>query len=114
MKNLLETSVKIFIVIAILYLVFNSFFNTSIDQEYKKSIDSLNTNIQMLEKKQDSLNQDIKNYQTEITKVDNTIQTIKNQKTIVKEYYHEKIISIDGFSRSDIDTFFTNRYGYNN
>jgi len=113
MKNILNIIIKVLLVLAILYLVFNTFTNTGINQEYKKSIDSLNNHIISLEKKQDSLNEDIKGYKTEITKVDNSIQTIKNQKTIVKEYYHEKIISIDGFSRSDIDTFFANRYGYN-
>jgi len=113
MKNILNIIIKVLLVLAILYLVFSTFTNTGIDQEYKKSIDSLNNHIVSLEKKQDSLNEDIKGYKTEITKVDNSIQTIKNQKTVVKEYYHEKIISIDGFSRSDIDTFFANRYGYN-
>lgn len=87
--------------------------STKIDNTYLNKIDSLNSHLVSLEKKQDSLNQDIRGYKTQIQEVDNSIQTIKNQKTVVKEYYHEKIISIDGFSRNDIDTFFANRYGYN-
>ena len=50
-------------------------------------------------------------YNEEIKEVDIAISRIKNEKTIIKEFYHEKIISVDTFNMSDIDKFFTNRYG---
>jgi hypothetical protein len=110
----MSKTISIVLVIGLIIGVLIYFLPSSkIDKEYLNKIDSLNTHISTLEKKQDSLNQDIKSYKTQITEVDDHIQTIKNQKTVVKEYYHEKIISVDGFSRSDIDTFFANRYGYN-
>lgn len=116
-KRLMKTKygniLLIVVVLAVLYLVINSFFGTSVDQEYLKTIDSLNNNILKIEQRQDSLSQDIKNFETQVNNIDSKIQTIKNQKTIIKEYFHEKIISVDGFSRNDIDSFFANRYGYN-
>jgi peptidoglycan hydrolase CwlO-like protein len=111
MKNFLSTTLKVLIVLAIAYLVYSSFTGISINQDYKKSIDSLNTHIQSLEKKQDSLNKDIEGYQTKIDGIDSSINTIKTQKNTVKEYYHEKIIAIDNFNHYDIDTFFARRYG---
>lgn len=112
MKFKIQNVLMITVVIAVLYLVVNSFFGTSVDQEYLKTIDSLNNNILKIEKRQDSLSKDIKNFESQVNNIDTKIQTIKNQKTIIKEYFHEKIISVDGFSRSDIDSFFANRYGY--
>ena len=79
--------------------------------ESKGIIDSLNNHIIEVQKKQDSLTQDIVKYNEEIKEVDKVISNIKNEKTIIKEFYHEKIISVDTFNMSDIDKFFTNRYG---
>jgi vacuolar-type H+-ATPase subunit I/STV1 len=79
--------------------------------ESKAIIDSLNNHIIEVQKKQDSLTQNIVKYNEEIKEVDKVISNIKNEKTIIKEFYHEKIISVDTFNMSDIDKFFTNRYG---
>ena len=87
------------------------FPSSKIDKEYLNKIDSLNTHISTLEKKQDSLNKDIEEYQTKINGIDSSIHTIKIQKNTIKEYFHEKIIAIDNFNHYDIDTFFARRYG---
>jgi len=110
----LVTILKICLVVFLVYwLVFVLTSGVKISEEYKNKIDSLNTHIEIVQKKQDSLSQNIIKYNSEIEKVDKIISNIKNEKTIIKEYYHEKIISVDTFNSSDIDKFFSNRYGYN-
>lgn len=107
-----DSVIKIVILVILVYLVITTFTSTGVDKEYLKSIDSLNNNIKSVEKKQESLTQDIKNFELQVSDIDNKINSIKNQKTIIKEYFHEKIISVDGFSRNEIDSFFSKRYGY--
>jgi len=57
---------------------------------------------------------DLKNkielYDSKIDSIDNNISNIKNEKIIIKEFYHEKINSIDTFNSGQLDTFFTDRY----
>jgi hypothetical protein len=78
--------------------------------ESKAKIDSLNNNIKKYEEENKKIDSVITQYNHEIERVNNNITRIKNEKTIVKEIYHEKIISIDTFNRSQIDEFFSNRY----
>ena len=111
MKNFLETIVKIILVLGIIYLIYSNFSNVSIDNNYKNVIDSIDTHIRSLERKQDSLNTDIEKFNHEIDSVDVSISKIKNEKTIIKEIYHEKIISVDSYNNNDIDSFFADRYG---
>ena len=42
--------------------------------------------------------------------VDNNINQLDAQKTIIKEIYHEKINSISNYNDAQIDSFFTDRY----
>jgi vacuolar-type H+-ATPase subunit I/STV1 len=79
--------------------------------ESKAKIDSLNANIIKYEDKNKKIDTMISVYNTEIRKIENMISNIKQEKTIIKEFYHETIISIDTFSRSQIDSFFAKRYG---
>ena len=39
-------------------------------------------------------------------------QTKIIEKTIIKEYYHEKINSVDKLTIAELDSFFANRYNY--
>jgi vacuolar-type H+-ATPase subunit I/STV1 len=79
--------------------------------ESKAKIDSLNANIIKYEDKNKKIDTMISVYNTEIRKIENMISNIKQEKTIIKEFYHETIISIDTFSGSQIDSFFAKRYG---
>jgi hypothetical protein len=58
------------------------------------------------------LENDIDYYNQKITEIDEDIDRVKNQKTIIKEYYHEKINSVDKLTVSELDSFFANRYNY--
>lgn len=80
--------------------------------ESKQSIDSLNVKIKEIEKKQDSLSNSILEYKEEINLLDEHITTIKSQKTIIKEIYHEEIKRVNNYTDHELDSFFTVRYGY--
>jgi septal ring factor EnvC (AmiA/AmiB activator) len=61
-------------------------------------------------KQQLELKETIKTYETKIDSLDRNIGKIKNEKIIIKEFYHEKIKSIDTLSNTQLDSFFTDRY----
>ena len=73
-------------------------------------IDSLNVIIHNMYKEQELLDNKIDAINKEIGEVDNSIGKIKNQKTIVKEIYHEKINSVSNFTEPELDSFFSDRY----
>lgn len=78
--------------------------------EYKKQLDSLNIVIRQLHNDNLKLETKINGFEFQIEEVDSNISTIKTQKTIVKEIYHEKISNVDRLTIPEIDSFFTNRY----
>lgn len=80
--------------------------------ESKQAIDSLNTHIQVIEDAQKELDGKIEEYGQEINQVENRIAEIKSQKTTIKEIYHERISSVNSYSDQQLDSFFTERYGY--
>jgi len=86
--------------------------SVKMSEESKAKIDSLNANIKRYEEENKKLDSAIVKYTEQISKIDSAIYNIKKQKTIIKEFYHEKIISVDTFSRSQVDDFFTKRYGH--
>jgi prefoldin subunit 5 len=77
-----------------------------------EKLDSLNVSINKLETQNEYLEGRISDFNAQINAVDNNIQNIKGQKTIIKEYYHEKISNIDKLTDAELDSFFTNRYQY--
>jgi vacuolar-type H+-ATPase subunit I/STV1 len=79
------------------------------DRIYNK-IDSLNHNIDSLTKQNKKLDSAIANYTNQIDTLDSNINKIKNQKTIIKEIYHETITNVDNYNGSQLDSFFSKRY----
>ena len=111
-KSNFWTILKILLVIFLVYwLMFVLTPSVKMSAESKAKIDSLNANIIKYEDKNKKIDTMISVYNTEIRKIENMISNIKQEKTIIKEFYHETIISIDTFSRSQIDSFFAKRYG---
>ena len=117
MKNFITTNFK-----TIVFLTFGIFIvcwlmvvitpSVKMSAESQAKIDSLNKNIMRYEEENKKLDSAIVKYTEQISKIDSAIYNIKKQKTIIKEFYHEKIISVDTFSRSQVDDFFTKRYGH--
>ena len=104
-------------IIGVLFLIYWLMFvltpSVKMSAESKAKIDSLNANIKKYEEENKKIDTAIAAYNTEIHKIDNIINNIKQEKTIIKEFYHEKIISVDTFSKSQIDSFFAKRYRLN-
>jgi hypothetical protein len=117
MKDLIVKNFKtiVFIVFGLFILYWMVYIitpNVKMSEDDKAKIDSLNNNIKKYEEQNKKLDSSIIMYVGQISKIDSAINNIKKQKTIIKEFYHEKIISVDTFSRTQIDDFFSKRYGH--
>jgi len=110
-KNFKTIVFLIFGIFIFYWLMFVLTPSIKMSAESQAKIDSLNKNIMRYEEENKKIDSAISMYYVEISKIDNAIDSIKRQKTIIKEFYHEKIISVDTFSRAQIDDFFTKRYG---
>ena len=103
---------KVVVALFLLYwIVFVLTPKSRMTSEQKQLLDSLNNKIDNLHKDNVKLENNIDFYNQKITEIDQNIDRVKNQKTIIKEYYHEKIIGVDKLSVAELDSFFTNRYG---
>ena len=114
LKDTFDSLFKLAIFVAVIYgvwILLNLNNDKKINNNYKKQIDSLNTIIKIVEKKQDILYQEIKSLNDDILKTDERISNIKGQKTIVKQIYHEKINSVNNYNDNELDSFFSKRYG---
>jgi prophage DNA circulation protein len=65
----------------------------------------------VLKEQQKKVDENISELKVEVIEVETTIGTVKNQKLIIKEYYENKINSVDKFTNDELDSFFSNRYG---
>ena len=84
------------------------------DPSEKAKIDSLNNTIKEIYKEQQKLDSAIEEYNEKIDEVDNHIDKIKGQKTIIKEIYHEEINRAGNYTEPQLDSFFSTRYRYKN
>lgn len=117
LKDTFDSIFKLLVLVAIFYVVWfliKPNGNTKIDNTYKKDIDSLAKVIDNIEKKQEILYEEIKILNDDISKTDERISNIKQEKTIVKQIYHEKIKTVDTYNDAELDSFFTKRYNYTN
>jgi hypothetical protein len=117
MKNLILKNYKsiLYLVIGIglvylMVLIFTPKPEMSELDKYK--LDQLNKDINEIKNNQIKLDSTITRYEKEISKIDSTIATVRNQKTIIKEYYKEKGEQINGMKPSQIDSLFHKRYNY--
>ncbi len=78
----------------------------------KTKIDSLNIMMKELIKEQQKIDSTILNYNEKINNLDKNISTIKGQKTIIKEIYHDEINRVGTYNDAELDSFFTSRYGH--
>ena len=117
LKDTFDGIFKLAILAGIIYVIWfllKPSVSTKIDNTYKKDIDSLSRVIENVEKKQEILYQEIKNLNDDISKTDEKILNIKQQKTIVKQIYHEKINAVDTYNDTELDSIFAKRYYYPN
>lgn len=108
-KTIVRVSAGLFL---LYWIVFVLTPKAGLSPEEKQKLDSLNTQIKVLQEQNSKLESDIQNYNNKIDEIDDNIGKIKNQKTIIKEIYHEKINGVDKLTILELDTFFTKRYNY--
>lgn len=78
----------------------------------KSQVDSLAKANAELQTKQATLDSLSKNYESKIQELDWKINNIGQSKTIIKEYYHEKIKEPVTYTPKQVDSFFKDRYKY--
>lgn len=84
-----------------------------VDNPYiKNQIDSLARVNKALQDKQNEMDINSRKYEDALLDLDFKVQTINQKKSIIREYYHEKIIQPAQYTPQQIDSFFKNRYNY--
>lgn len=99
--------------VGILYLVI--YFTTpkpKMSELDKYKLEQIDKNISLIIENQKKLDKQIEGYKKELSHIDSTISKIKNQKTIIREYYKQQGEKITGMKPSEIDSFFHKRYDY--
>lgn len=116
MKQFLKTNYDIiFVVLGLItfYLVTYLFTpKPQVSELDKYKIEQINKDIESILKNQKQLDKRIEGYKSELTKIDSTIAQVRNQKTIIREYYKEKEEEISKMDLSEIDSLFHKRYNY--
>lgn len=107
-RSAIKVGFGLFIIYWIIFFLTPSIKMSS---DEKGKIDSLNNLIKEIYKDQQRLDSNISQFVKEIDKLDNNIKTIKSQKTIIKEYYHDEIDRVSTYNDDQLDSFFTKRYG---
>jgi peptidoglycan hydrolase CwlO-like protein len=108
-----KTIIKVLAGLFLIYwIVFVLTPKTGMNADEKAKIDSLNLIIKDIYKEQQKLDSNIEGYNKKIDAVDNDINSIKGQKTIVKEIYHEEINRAGNYTEPQLDSFFSARYHY--
>jgi vacuolar-type H+-ATPase subunit I/STV1 len=114
MKTVKNILIAVFALIILYWIIFVSIPSSKMAEETYKKIDSLNHNIDSVEALNKVLDSQLINYNNQIGEIDKSIDRIKNEKTTIKEIYHETITNVDHYDNSQLDSFFTNRYYPNN
>lgn len=113
LQNYVEFAIKIVISFFILYwFLYFTTPKTKLSEEDRTKIDILDKKIDELLEKQKKLDSMILISESNIDSVNIAISKIKQQKTIIREIYHEEINRVAQYNDAAIDSFFTKRYGY--
>ena len=106
-KDIIKIIIGLFILYWVIYVLTPTMKMSNIE---KQKMDSLNVVIKQIYKDQQRIDSNVIINLKKIEEVDNRIENIRGQKTIIKERYNEEIIRVDNYSDSDIDRFFADRY----
>lgn len=106
-KTMIKVIIGLFILYWVIYVLTPKMKMSDIE---KQKMDSINVVIKQIYKDQQRIDSSVSVNNQKIEEVNNNIDNIKGQKTIIKERYYEEIIRVDNYSNSDLDSFFTNRY----
>ena len=103
---------SIIVIVLVAFIVFGKESSNDVDKyaRQKYEIDSLNNNINTLETQQLVQDSVIKDYQTQVVKLDHEIDAAKHKIINIKHEYSTKIQTVSNYTPTELDEFFTNRY----
>lgn len=105
--------VGVILTIGVLYLIiYLATPKPEMSELDKYKLEQLDKDINLIIENQKKLNKQIEGYKNELSHIDSTISKVKNQKTIVKEYYKEQGEKITEMKPSEIDKLFHDKYKY--
>lgn len=78
----------------------------------KYKLEQLDNKINGLKQKQKDLNDSISVYKEDIKRIDENVENIRSQKTVINNYYDEKTKEITGWSNKQIDSSLRKRYKF--
>lgn len=99
----------VFILYWVIYLFSPNMIQSSKDNE---KIELILESINELKNKQKTIDGNVVKFENEIDSLNKTILKLKLQKIIIKEIYYEEINRVAQYNDAQIDSFFSNRYGY--
>ena len=94
----------------LLYIFTGGGGKVKIPQNLLNNIDSLKAENAKLKESQKKLDSLAVLYDNQLKEIDIRISKIKEKTTIIREYYHNKIIEVDKYSKKEIEDFLKNRY----
>jgi septal ring factor EnvC (AmiA/AmiB activator) len=101
------------LVTTVIFLLVKIFTPTPDKSELLKyKIEQLDKKIQETEKKQLELDKNIQQYKEDIKIIDEVINDIRSQKTIINNYYENKEKEIPSYTNKQIDSVLRKRYKY--
>lgn len=111
---LIKNAKTIFYVLTWGFLVYVILFGRGAkdNEVYKEKISNIERGIQDIEKTQKILNSQIETFNSEVDRIQDRITELDGEKTVIKEIYYEKINNVTKYSDKQLDSFFTERYGF--
>lgn len=121
MNTLAQYGIALLVFCCVMYFMINSVFTKvtkDSDQKFENKMKELQSNVSIIQKKQDALMQavdEIEKDNTYISNVilENTAKIEQNNRTLtnLKREYREAIHSVDNYSVSELDSIFSKKYG---
>lgn len=109
-KTILQLAFGVFVLYWLIFFLTPKIEMSEVEKQKIQEIDEFVKKTYENQKKLDSA---INQFNEEIDLVENNIKRIKGEKTIIREVYHEEITRVNNYSDTQLDSFFTNRYGLN-
>lgn len=108
-KFLLQLTITLFAL-----WIFIQFMNPDVklSDEDSNNIKKIDSRIDSLINEQNDIDENISKFNNQIFTIQDSILKLKEQRTIIQNVYDEKDIIISNFTDIELDSFFSERYGY--
>ena len=106
------TAAALIIIFVIIYALTRKEPTPQPNDFVKKQIDSLAKANAELQAKHAALDSASKTYEDAIIELDWKVQNVGEKKTIIREYYHDRVKEPSKYTPKQVDSFFKKRYNY--